>query len=407
MHTATMVPMFAEGAGAEWVASARDNAELGAMLRGIVVGEVLGVERDVFEAEVPENVVLMVGAGMGLSAWTAAYYANGSSAALEAPVRGMVATHPEGGVVGDAASGASALATGSRVPRGAISRASGEDIMTWLERAESEGIRTGLVTTGALTGPTAAAFYAHMDAHDGIQAAASYVSLGDRIEGADGVDVAFVRDAGALTVAQREALGSRLVVDAEANVEELTARALERLEATGDRFVLVVDAAELGVRFEALDRTREVLDLASGFDRAVGRAFGFARRRGDTAVVVTADTDQSLSVLDTHYGFVKGRCGAAKRCGGDFELIEIDVRGEVERGEGFADAVMQGEEWAPTKVVLQYGWLAQLGRDEAGVEGARTATFVPLFAYGPGSQALRGYSAQPRVGQVLSGWVTR
>ena len=162
----------------------------------------------------------------------------------------------------------------------------------------------------------------------------------------------------------------------------------------------------MGARLERLERTRGVIEQAAAFDAAAGRAFAFARRRGDTAVVVTADTDQSLSLLDTHYGFTEGWCGAAKRCGGDFELIDLEVRGEVERGEGFKDeAVRKG--WAPTKMLLQYAWLAQLGKDEKGRGGARSATFAPVFAYGPGVGVLRGLSGQAEVGAAIAGWVGR
>jgi alkaline phosphatase len=405
-HSATMVPMFAEGVGAAWVSQARDNAELGEMLRRFVAGDEVEHREDAFVASAPENVVLMVGAGMGLSTWTAAYYGEGSRAALEAPVRGLAATHPQGGVVGDAASGASALSTGARVGRGAIAVAKGAELVTLLERAEARGLRTGIVTAGSLTGAGAAAFYAHMERHDPAEAAAALAGLSGRVEGSDGVDVVMASDAGALTGVQREALGEALEVDARASVEELTARALEKLEAAGGRFVLVVVDPSVGERLGQLDRTRGVVERAAAFDAAAGRAFGFARRRGDTAVVVTADTDQTLSVLDTHYGFSEGWCGAAKRCGGDFELVEVEVRGEVERGEGFADeAVRKG--WAPTKMILQYAWLAQVGKDEKGLEGARTATFVPVFAYGPGAEVLRGFSGQAEVGAVLAGWVGR
>src|SRR5438552_10471643 len=64
--------------------------------------------------------------------------------------------------VPDSAAAASALATGIRVKNGTIAIAeSGAPLQTILEIARKEGRSTGIVTDGALTNPTMAAFYAH------------------------------------------------------------------------------------------------------------------------------------------------------------------------------------------------------------------------------------------------------
>jgi len=64
--------------------------------------------------------------------------------------------------VPDSAAAASALATGIRVKNGTIAIAeSGAPLRTILEIAHQEGRATGIVTDGALTNPTVAAFYAH------------------------------------------------------------------------------------------------------------------------------------------------------------------------------------------------------------------------------------------------------
>ena len=64
--------------------------------------------------------------------------------------------------VPDSAAAASALATGTRVKNGTIAIAeSGAPLQTIIEIAHKEGRATGIVTDGALTNPTVAAFYAH------------------------------------------------------------------------------------------------------------------------------------------------------------------------------------------------------------------------------------------------------
>jgi len=64
--------------------------------------------------------------------------------------------------VPDSGAAASALATGTKVKNGTISVAeSGAALKTILEIAQDKGRATGIVTDGALTNPTTAAFYAH------------------------------------------------------------------------------------------------------------------------------------------------------------------------------------------------------------------------------------------------------
>jgi alkaline phosphatase len=64
--------------------------------------------------------------------------------------------------VPDSSAAASALATGTKVKNGTISLGeSGDALRTIVEIAHEEGRATGIVTDGALTNPTAAAFYAH------------------------------------------------------------------------------------------------------------------------------------------------------------------------------------------------------------------------------------------------------
>ena len=64
--------------------------------------------------------------------------------------------------VPDSAAAASALATGHRVKNGTVAIGeSGAPLETILEIAHKQGRATGIVTDGALTNPTMAAFYAH------------------------------------------------------------------------------------------------------------------------------------------------------------------------------------------------------------------------------------------------------
>ena len=270
VHTATMVPLYAEGAQAHAAARLRDNAELGefiiksiqqkqpvaeagAALDKTLIGASQAVNQperrpqDVSEANIsgvdsaqamiqperrpqavsgansqgvdraqavikPKNVILFVGDGMGLAAVTASYYARGESAMLSMPVAGLVSTHGLDRLVNDSAATATALSTGRRTRYGAVGTAPGPDgslvgVETVLEAAEARGLKTGLVTSTQLTHATPAAFYAHEGSRGTTAAiAAAFVDLPTRVKGADGVDVAFAGGATDVTAPMREAL---------------------------------------------------------------------------------------------------------------------------------------------------------------------------------------------------------
>jgi alkaline phosphatase len=78
--------------------------------------------------------------------------------------------------VPDEASAATALATGVKVNQRHIALShEGKVLQTILERAKAQGRSVGIVTTGQLTGPTAAAFYAHIaDSRDTDQIAVQF-----------------------------------------------------------------------------------------------------------------------------------------------------------------------------------------------------------------------------------------
>jgi alkaline phosphatase len=144
-----------------------------------------------------------------------------------------------------------------------------------------------------------------------------------------------------------------------------------------------------------------LVDEIVDFDQAVEHVVRWAEARGDTLVIVTADHDHTLSVLDNHYAFKEEQnCRAARACGGnhDYPSIDISVDG-VQNGEGLSDATLQGE-FKPV-MHLQYGWIVQEANKRKGIAGPHSANFVPLFAWGPGASKFGGYLDQPVVGARL------
>jgi alkaline phosphatase len=130
-------------------------------------------------AEPPPAVILMIGDGMDDHQITIARnYALGADGTLAmetlpyraaAKVLGIEEADPAmPAYVGDSANSATSLATGAVTSAGRVSTAAGtdEDLPTILEQARGAGLRTGLVTTSALTDATPAAFAAHVADRD-------------------------------------------------------------------------------------------------------------------------------------------------------------------------------------------------------------------------------------------------
>ena len=146
----------------------------------------------------------------------------------------------------------------------------------------------------------------------------------------------------------------------------------------------------------------EVVD----FDGAVAVAKAFAENRGDTLVVVTADHDHTMSLLDTHYPFKEGMCGVEKSCGGPYEAIRLPIaQSGIPHSQGLYDTAMQGD-YAPSGLIMQYAWFVQAGMEkDKDLDAPHSANFVPVYAYGPWATKFAGMNDQPEIGQVLHEWV--
>jgi alkaline phosphatase len=79
-------------------------------------------------------------------------------------------------------------------------------------------------------------------------------------------------------------------------LDEMTARALDVLKKQPKGFVLMVEGASIDKQAHNMDTERWMLDTLE-FDRAIKVAQDFARERGDTLVIVTADHECSGAAL--------------------------------------------------------------------------------------------------------------
>jgi len=236
-------------------------------------------------------------------------------------------------------------------------------------------------------------------------------------------------------------------------LDEMTDKALAVLERQKKGFVLLVEGASIDKQAHNMDTERWLLDTIE-FDRTIRRVQEFARRRGDTLVIVTADHECSgaaliggsrvsdarlqelvreggtANVRDQVVGIYEQAGFPKYRIAGDGypETTDIDYRLLV----GYGANADRHEDWRSNERPLQDGqqpFVKQeplaaypanaVARDAAGqflvtgqVPGesaVHTATDVPLSAFGPGAWAFTGVMDNTdvffRVAQTVLGGV--
>ena len=111
----------------------------------------------------PKNIIIMIGDGMGLTQTTAAMYINGNEIAFErCPVVGLHKSSSSDNLITDSAAGATAFSCGKKTYNGAIGvNPDTIPCPTLLEDATQRGMATGLVATSTIVHATPASFFGH------------------------------------------------------------------------------------------------------------------------------------------------------------------------------------------------------------------------------------------------------
>lgn len=362
-------------------------------------------------------------------------------------------------VVTDSASAATAYATGEDTVNGAIAQGpDGKRLETLLEKARRAGKAVGVAVTSELTHATPAAFLTHAASRQDVELIADQL-LDNRVAGRPVADVLL---GGGLADLQREdrdllaefeAAGYRVVrdraglSDAEGSdpiigvfaedglprawdrpdtipsLAEMTRFALASLAADPEGFVLVVEGSQIDWAGHDNDIVGVISEMED-FQEAIRAAVSFAREAGDTLVVVTADHETGgLSLAAEKHYFWDGQVLRGVRrtplamaqefvAGSEplAQLLSRHVPFELEPAERVRlDAVDHDElgidedPWAAIEAVaavLREFFDARTGTGWS--TGAHTASDVPLYAYGPGSDAFCGTQANEIVGRRLA-----
>lgn len=218
-------------------------------------------------------------------------------------------------------------------------------------------------------------------------------------------------------------------------LDEMTVRALNVLDKNRKGFVLMVEGASIDKQAHNMDTERWMLDTLE-FDRAVAVAQDFARQRGDTLVIVTADhecsgvaliggsllSDKALKDLGSKRSGVDLRdkvVGVYERAGfpqyrlaadGYPETTDTDFRllvgygANADRYENWrTNATPQRDGQQPFDNSEPLKWYPANATERDGAVGdylvtgqvpgntaVHTATDIPLSAFGPGAMAFTG-----------------
>jgi alkaline phosphatase len=276
-----------------------------------------------------KNVILFIGDGMGFEQVKAAgMFATGRPGTLSFesfPFRGSVNIGNAEGKGTDSAAAATAMGTGVKVGNKVISMAlpgDGAPLETALERFQTSGKSTGLVTTTIVTHATPAAFGAHEpDRYNYSGIVADYLNDSRPnvlMGGAQYLTADAARSAGYTVVADRDALHaldteSEILVSGQfgsgnmpyeadglgglPHLSEMTLAALQILDNDPDGFFLLVEGGRIDHACHANDIERAVGETIE-FSRAVSVAVAWSESHPDTLLIVTADHETGgLQVL--------------------------------------------------------------------------------------------------------------
>jgi alkaline phosphatase len=334
-----------------------------------------GVSSEKNETKSPKNVILLISDGTGLSHISAAFYFKDTAVNYARFQNiGLIKTASSRQAITDSGAGATAFSCGLKTFNGAIGVADDTTpVENLIEIASSKNIQTGIVATSSITHATPASFYAHSKSRGNTEEIASQLphSTIDFFAGGGlqffnqhkekpNLLSAFTKnqfeiDTIALTdfehIKDHKKQGYLLAKDAMPKFSEgrgnflskATALAIQFLSKEASGFFLMSEGSQIdwaGHENNAEYLVSELID----FDETIGKVLDYAEKDGETLVIVTSDHET----------------------GGFALAAEKHLRKDGTEYSDYRDIEM---------VFSTKG---------------HSATLIPVFAYGPGSQEFLG-----------------
>lgn len=314
------------------------------------------------EPPLPKNIIFMVGDGMGLTQITAGMIGNNNELNLEEfKYIGLIKTGSTSGIITDSAAGATSFSTGKKTYNGAIGVDNDStSVETILEIAGNGKYSTGIIATSSITHATPASFYAHQPSRsmdeaiamdmlsapvdffigggkdffskreDGLNLLDSLSEKGFRIyDKVDSISDPFENKIAAFIAAKQP---EGILKGRKDILPRATKIALEYFSEK-ENFFLQIEGSQIDWAGHS-NNSQGIIAEMIDFDQAIGEVVEFAKKDGNTLVIITADHET-----------------------GGYSILGGDDEGNIE-GEFSTDY--------------------------------HTGTMVPVFAYGPGAENFIG-----------------
>ncbi|MBU8879343.1 alkaline phosphatase [Bacillus sp. FJAT-29790] len=406
----------------------------------------------------PKNVILMIGDGMGVGQIEVArqmeYGKDGRLFLESLPNVALIHTYSANNAVTDSAAGGTALAIGKKTKNEMIGvTAEGAESESILDLFKKDGKKTGVISTNMVTDATPAAFTASVSNRWTGQEEIARQQLKNNVDvllggGADffgpkkqnGKDLTkeAIKNGYTYVTNRNELLSAtgakllglfhpsymsykldrKLIKSNEPSLKEMTEKAIEFLSKDNKGFFVMVEGARIDHASHAADITsvwKEVIE----FDHAVNYAVDWAKKDGNTLVVVVADHEtmglsateplniEGLKKVKATPEFMVGQFVRNKDGGYDPYSIKSTLKkyANIDLTEREIKQFSKRIKSTEGKVYPQYLAAWELGsliaeRNHAGVvnrkvrsissTGGHTANLIPLFAFGKGAEIFDG-----------------
>ncbi|MFT4972070.1 MAG: alkaline phosphatase [Saprospiraceae bacterium] len=271
----------------------------------------------------PKNIILMIGDGMGLTQISAGMYRNGNQLNLEKfPVIGLHKSYASNDLITDSAAGATAFACGVKTYNGAIGvNPDTVAVKTILEEAEEHGLKTGMVATSTIVHATPASFIAHQkqrkmyeeiaadflktdidfflgggkkffdrrddgrNLYDELRAK-DYIISDYFAEDLEDFKIDYSKKIGYLT-SDQDPLPAAQGRDYLIPASEMAINYLDKV-AVDTGFFLMIEGSQIDWGGHANNSDYIITEMIE-FDNAIGKVLEFAEKDGETLVIITAD----------------------------------------------------------------------------------------------------------------------
>ena len=267
---------------------------------------------------IPPNIILMIGDGMGLSQISAGMYSNDNKTSFEEMQHiGLQKTHSHNQLVTDSAASGTAMACGSKTYNGVVGIGpKNEQLESILEYCISKNYSTALIATSSIVHATPASFYANVNSrkqYEDIAMQLRYHNINYFIGGGkkhfnrredkrnlidemefEGYSI--VNNLDGFKKSKNQKLGFFTYPDEPPAINEgrkpslelLIQSTLEKLKNDKKPFFLMVEGSQIDWGGHSND-LYYILSEFKDFNKAIYRALEFSKANKNTLLVVTAD----------------------------------------------------------------------------------------------------------------------